>query len=612
MSSNDDSDGYCENHSEIHETNDEGMARANKAEITENMDSMVPSMNDDMKKGLSVFEEDLEAKNRVAARGAPAKALKRGTDEENSTVAIGKGQPKAAKALISAQEDVVLRDLTLTETDNKKILTAEEGSGSPFDPNGDIMPIPTQLRRQNADVEALPGAYAAGTPGLPITRQVELQLSLVGAAARAQSEENVNQASFHGTDSKSSGLSCAPSSTANLAVANLVTEINISQLPAAEPDVGEMDEIRRERRNTTNKYLLAGTLVGIFILVVIGIILAVVFARPTDDDSIDLSLSYSDQNGRLTKEEYMSSLLPDETVAKIDIDAVKTNATDTTPQTKAFLWSLNDPNFESYEGWQLVQRFALVCFFYSTGGDTSCVELNHAWMANNSLTGPLPLEFFLLTSLRSIDLTDNPGLTGTISSKIELTGQLPSEIGLNTNPSIVGFWGNALTGTIPTELGQLTSNFLDLSGNQLTGLLPSELGNLLRNLVTFSQKYVDIMEELIPGIDRKFVLDIILQAALENSNNAILLGNNQLSGTIPTELGNFDDVQVVSLTRNALTGTIPTELDAFIAIQFSDRNNPSGGGLIDCSKWIIAGFENMVKWPQWKSSRFSLLIGKME
>ena len=50
---------------------------------------------------------------------------------------------------------------------------------------------------------------------------------------------------------------------------------------------------------------------------------------------------------------------------------------------------------------------------------------------------------------------------------------------------------------------------------------------------------------------------------LHASTNRIItlnLGNNQLAGTIPTELGELTDLTRLHLTINSLTGTIPTEL----------------------------------------------------
>ena len=60
----------------------------------------------------------------------------------------------------------------------------------------------------------------------------------------------------------------------------------------------------------------------------------------------------------------------------------------------------------------------------------------------------------------------------------DLTGSIPSEIGLLTNlvSLIVAYTG--LTGSIPSELGKL-SNIVTLAliSNTLTGSIPSELGN---------------------------------------------------------------------------------------------------------------------------------------
>ena len=58
---------------------------------------------------------------------------------------------------------------------------------------------------------------------------------------------------------------------------------------------------------------------------------------------------------------------------------------------------------------------------------------------------------------------------------------------------------------------------------------------------------------------------------LHASTNRIItlnLGNNQLAGTIPTELGELTDLTRLHLTINSLTGTIPTELGELTALDF--------------------------------------------
>ncbi|MEM7127847.1 MAG: leucine-rich repeat domain-containing protein [Chloroflexota bacterium] len=70
-------------------------------------------------------------------------------------------------------------------------------------------------------------------------------------------------------------------------------------------------------------------------------------------------------------------------------------------------------------------------------------------------------------------------------------------------------------------VGRVTK--LDLQSNQLSGTIPAEVGNL------------SVLEEL-------------------------LLFNNQLSGEIPVELGNLSALQQLWLAVNQLTGPIPTEL----------------------------------------------------
>ena len=83
---------------------------------------------------------------------------------------------------------------------------------------------------------------------------------------------------------------------------------------------------------------------------------------------------------------------------------------------------------------------------------------------------------------------------------------------------------NQLSGTIPAEIGNLTSlTTLSISFNQLSGTIPVEIGNL---------------------------------TSLEH----LLLGSNQLSGTIPAELGNLTRLISLGLENNQLSGTIPAEI----------------------------------------------------
>ena len=88
----------------------------------------------------------------------------------------------------------------------------------------------------------------------------------------------------------------------------------------------------------------------------------------------------------------------------------------------------------------------------------------------------------------------------------------------------LSLYDNQLSGTIPAELGNLSSlTGLNLGYNQLSGTIPSELGNL-------------------------------------SSLTGLYLYDNQLSGTIPSELGNLSSLTGLNLGSNQLSGTIPSEL----------------------------------------------------
>jgi len=88
---------------------------------------------------------------------------------------------------------------------------------------------------------------------------------------------------------------------------------------------------------------------------------------------------------------------------------------------------------------------------------------------------------------------------------------------------------------------------LNLDSNQLSGSIPTELGNL-SNL-----DYLYLSSNQLSGS---------IPTELGNLSNLdyLYLGSNQLSGSIPTELGNLSYLDRLYLDSNQLRGSIPTEL----------------------------------------------------
>ena len=135
------------------------------------------------------------------------------------------------------------------------------------------------------------------------------------------------------------------------------------------------------------------------------------------------------------------------------------------------------------------------------------------YLFSNQLSGTIPSEIGNLTNLTSLYLNNN-----------QFTGSIPSAIGNLTNLTSLYLNYNQLTGEIPSEIGNLTNlTSLYLNNNQFTGSIPSAIGNLT-NLTH------------------------------------LFLSNNQLIGSIPPEIGNLTNLNGLFLDSNQLTGEIPESI----------------------------------------------------
>uniref|UniRef100_A0A6N2L2M8 Leucine-rich repeat-containing N-terminal plant-type domain-containing protein n=1 Tax=Salix viminalis TaxID=40686 RepID=A0A6N2L2M8_SALVM len=162
-------------------------------------------------------------------------------------------------------------------------------------------------------------------------------------------------------------------------------------------------------------------------------------------------------------------------------------------------------------------------------------RLQNFIMANNNLTGCIPLCFGNMSSLKQLDLSNNhmscellehnlprggSSLWYLKLSNNNFKGLLPPFVFNMTQPIYLFLDGNKFVGEVPGTF--LSLQVVDISNNLLSGMLPRGIGN--------SSIYP------VEGID---------------------LSKNHFEGTIPIEYFNFQGIQFVDLSENNLSGSLP-------------------------------------------------------
>jgi hypothetical protein len=296
--------------------------------------------------------------------------------------------------------------------------------------------------------------------------------------------------------------------------------------------MSEAEEERLERKKH-RKYCIYG--IACFILVAIGIVLAVVFTvgqpketeplGPTTMPSISPSTVPSFAPTTTQLDGWIDQLIPfsgEEALRDIS-----------TPQYRAALWLADEDELQLPIGDPRgMQRYFLATFYFALDGDNwvQCGQLDptcggdpdeRSWLLDtehecdwlgvgcditativtsiffprqlgNGLKGTMPLEVAELTALETLILQNNDlmGTLPTFLSKCkqlsalfllgnQFVGSIPSE--LLTGATMLGtihFGGNQLTGTIPPSIATLPLRTLNLANNHLEGSIPDGLGQL--------------------------------------------------------------------------------------------------------------------------------------
>ena len=208
------------------------------------------------------------------------------------------------------------------------------------------------------------------------------------------------------------------------------------------------------------------------------------------------------------------------------------------------LWALATSTDGSELPQTLVNRFFLGILYYATSGETAWYN-RQGWLSEKSVC----------TSWFGVSCDNTTAVTGIELDSNNLVGTIPKELGYLTSLERLWLHSNSLMMTIPTEIGRLQRlATLNLVGNELGGSLPTEIA-LILSVQKIQLSY------------NSFTGSLPTELSILRHLECLEVFDNQFEGTISPSLASCAMLRSLDLSENRLVGTLPTQLGLLSNLQ---------------------------------------------
>ena len=233
-------------------------------------------------------------------------------------------------------------------------------------------------------------------------------------------------------------------------------------------------------------------------------------------------------------------------------------------------------------------------------------------LGGNDLSGPIPPALGSLTNLEQLHLAGN-----------NLSGPIPPALGSLTNLEQLHLAGNNLSGPITAELESIAglrvlSLRMSLDGNEFTGCVPDSWRDVPRNDVArLGLPYCGTPDAPPPASDWHVLLALhetmggganwlndvywLSERPIDSWHGVttdssgrvteLALHDNDLSGSIPAEIGMLSRLEVLRLSGNELSGPIPAELGMLSSLESLTLHGNQLSGSIPAELGMLRSLE---------------------